>query len=183
MPVCRSPGAGAPFCVFFARCCHFSHENNLDNTVISYLLWRNFHIGQRNAMLRPLYVYTLRFLGDLPVHTRLLSAEHQQPAGGVASGKKPRRGSCSALSLLSGLGNKSRVQLSHESAPLRTSFSYKGHPTARLATLHPLPHHIPCMILPYAFRKLAGANTLAECGTSAARWRCCFRQETFSGQL
>ena len=57
-------------------------------------------------MLRPLYVYTLRFLGDLPVHTRLLSAEHQQPAGGVVSGKKPCRASCSALVLLSGLETK-----------------------------------------------------------------------------
>ena len=134
-------------------------------------------------MLRPSYVYTLRFLGDLPVHTHLLSAEHQQPAGGVASGKKPRRASCSALSLSSGLGNKSRVQLSRELAPLRTSFSYKGRPMARLAMLHPRFHYTPCTFLPYASRELAGANTLAECGTSAARWRCCTRQETFSGQL
>ena len=39
------------------------------------------------------------------------------------------------------------------------------------------------MFLPYAFRELVGAGTLAasaECGTSAACWRCCFRQETLS---
>ena len=39
------------------------------------------------------------------------------------------------------------------------------------------------MFLPYAFRELAGAGTLAasaECGTSTACWRCRCRQETLS---
>ena len=122
-------------------------------------------------------------LGNLPALTHLLSAERQQPAGGVVPGNKPPRASCSALALSSGHENKARAQLNHELAPLRTSFTYEGRPMARLAMLRPLLHYIPFTFLPYASRELAGANTLAECGTSAARWRCCPRQETFSGQL
>ena len=49
--------------------------------------------------------------------------------------------------------------------------------------LFPLLDSFLCMFLPYAFRELVGAGTFAasaECGTSAACWRCCFRQETLS---
>ena len=49
--------------------------------------------------------------------------------------------------------------------------------------LFPLLDSFLCMFLPYAFRELVGAGTRAtsaECGTSAACWRCRFRQETLS---
>ena len=52
-----------------------------------------------------------------------------------------------------------------------------------IAMLFPLLDSSLCMFLPYAFRELAGAGTLAasaECGTSAACWRCRYRQETLS---
>ena len=50
-----------------------------------------------------------------------------------------------------------------------------------VAMLFPLLDSSLCMFLPYAFRELVGAGTLAasaECGTSAACWWCRFRQET-----
>ena len=49
--------------------------------------------------------------------------------------------------------------------------------------LFPLLDSFLCMFLPYAFRELVGAGTFAasaECGTSAACWRCRFRQATLS---
>ena len=52
-----------------------------------------------------------------------------------------------------------------------------------IAMLFPLLDSSLCMFLPYAFRELAGAGTLAasaECGTSTACWRCRYRQETLS---
>ena len=52
-----------------------------------------------------------------------------------------------------------------------------------IVVLFPLLDSFLCMFLPYAFRELAGAGTFAasaECGTSAACWRCRFRQETLS---
>ena len=52
-----------------------------------------------------------------------------------------------------------------------------------IAMLFPLLDSSLCMFLPYAFRELANAGTLAasaECGTSAACWRCRYRQESMS---
>ena len=52
-----------------------------------------------------------------------------------------------------------------------------------IAMLFPLLYSFLCMFLPYAFRELVGAGTLAasaKCGTSAACWRCRYRQETLS---
>ena len=52
-----------------------------------------------------------------------------------------------------------------------------------IAMLFPLLDSFLCMFLPYAFRELVGAGTLAtsaECGTSAPCWRCHYWQETLS---